>query len=1023
MKKLIQKTFIFLLCGSLLALPRPVTALAPASGVSFSGRIHPKLSELARMEFSSSFWRGKTLTAIGIHLVKEGEIEKALITLEKAEGVLAVIEGDAEQAEVNADLATGYALLGLQHRAESFINAALYNVLSMDHWTWDKRSEAIATLVANLAKEKKFELALKVIRRIDKDLEGIHDPVSRAKGNSGLAREMILNGQVKEGKKLFRSEVARVKNLKASESSSKAFVEIIANMGEAGLIEQAVFVSGFIPEDHRNLRYKAVLNLIPHVNSLEEASSLGSQIPPYELFWQAKLSLQLARLYLKLKEPARAELELEKVPGITKRLEQHHGYWGEFNRLELLAESAEIYAGLGLTEKGKKAIQQAEILASALGTMSPLQGKAKAEVLAAILKTGDLETPIIEVHNLYNSGIKSDLIMKMMPELLNQNRQRLAFSLISGIGEPYHRSKGFYKWVEQLIEKKSFRQFSGEELSALFMWWDFNFGKDEQFSEFARQFNSNNPTRSAAILAARTRAERIEFMSGGHARTNFAAFAKALVSQNSELDLNPAPLPYPTTRTVPEEVIPTLTTVDLKSKGYRYHSVLGRTVIYFHPKKKTFLALKIRRQDEKLSWLWRESVMMDYFYRHKYFFGLKGVYPKAFPISKKRVVRVKALPTAVLRDLEEQKTKSGEPIELHRDKKKEDAYTVMAYEVESEEYFKYLSDPDLTEEKFQESLSLNLHDLFILAQHGFIHTSLIELFHNIEEGAREDGGKYLWMVELVRPDGPNFGAGRLHGWAKAVRYPNFRLSGIADFAEIEHVDELVKGGNVFSKHMDNNLLRFPVELRKKFTQMSFMGDIFLSAVLTLAKRERQLNRWNWQNEASLEPVALQLKNLFLQAYEFYLSGYPAEEGNIMRLAETVDWQRMARQMAFFMASDNPYAPYLIMGAGNARKGVPESIYGEGVETDYIMDYSFVNNWQNHKGIWGFFSEDGTPDLGPFNGPLPLTELVRALYLFSSFMVQDHSRPRQLKEELEWEVAGFKKMLLKLEQDVSFQTAI
>jgi len=67
------------------------------------------------------------------------------------------------------------------------------------------------------------------------------------------------------------------------------------------------------------------------------------------------------------------------------------------------------------------------------------------------------------------------------------------------------------------------------------------------------------------------------------------------------------------------------------------------------------------------------------------------------------------------------------------------------------------------------------HDLGRLAGEGLIHRSLIPLFHNRE---RASGGNcnYRWNRKL---------AGRLDNWMESCRFPNLRLSGIADLEHME----------------------------------------------------------------------------------------------------------------------------------------------------------------------------------------------------------------------------------------------
>jgi hypothetical protein len=90
-------------------------------------------------------------------------------------------------------------------------------------------------------------------------------------------------------------------------------------------------------------------------------------------------------------------------------------------------------------------------------------------------------------------------------------------------------------------------------------------------------------------------------------------------------------------------------------------------------------------------------------------------------------------------------------------------------------YFRYLSDPLLSEDEMRGGLMSCAHDLARLAGNGMIHRSLIPLFHN-RERAFSQGGGYRWNRKL---------AGCLDNWMDSCRFPNLRLSGIADLEHME----------------------------------------------------------------------------------------------------------------------------------------------------------------------------------------------------------------------------------------------
>lgn len=111
------------------------------------------------------------------------------------------------------------------------------------------------------------------------------------------------------------------------------------------------------------------------------------------------------------------------------------------------------------------------------------------------------------------------------------------------------------------------------------------------------------------------------------------------------------------------------------------------------------------------------------------------------------------------------------------------------------DYFRYLSDPLLSEDDMRCGLMSCAEDLGRLAGDGLIHNSLIPLFHNQE---RASGGNcsYRWNRKL---------AGRLDNWMDSCRFPNLRLSGIADLEHMEmhsqvssHALQVYAGKHLFS---------------------------------------------------------------------------------------------------------------------------------------------------------------------------------------------------------------------------------
>ncbi|RLC74624.1 MAG: hypothetical protein DRI61_16305, partial [Chloroflexi bacterium] len=89
--------------------------------------------------------------------------------------------------------------------------------------------------------------------------------------------------------------------------------------------------------------------------------------------------------------------------------------------------------------------------------------------------------------------------------------------------------------------------------------------------------------------------------------------------------------------------------------------------------------------------------------------------------------------------------------------------------------------------------------------------------------------------------------------------------------------------------------------------------------------------------------------------------------------------RLAQQMAFFMAKGDRYVDYLL------KRDIPEEIYNSKTKLEYSEDFRTSRGWIENEEKRGWYFDGENPDLGPVNGPFPLQELIKALYIFSGFM--------------------------------------
>ena len=426
--------------------------------------------------------------------------------------------------------------------------------------------------------------------------------------------------------------------------------------------------------------------------------------------------------------------------------------------------------------------------------------------------------------------------------------------------------------------------------------------------------------------------------------------------------------------------------VDVKNvekllKGAVLYRTMGRTLVY--KKGKKYIALKFLKntkvtmpnggiQDitEYPAKLAYENEFFDYLNElKKNGVPLKGNYPKGMRLEDKRVVRVKSagLSKEIKRELRKFKTKTNRSDTKNTVDNTDGFYTVMAYTSTKADYFTYLHEVD-DEKVAKKASSMNMHDLFTLLRYGIIHPDIIELFHNLVQFGRADRGKYLLLVDIIRPMGTRNGSGRLHAWERTVDYPNMRLSGPADFAEMVHIDELVGLDHPHSLYMANSLERFPKEDIKKFILAHFMSSYMLAWILTEGRRRKVMDIKQFKSD-DLGGLDTMVKSVLAAAYKAYAGTSGTD------LSSLIDWKKAARQMKVFMTE--LYVKML------REENVPESLFDKGTIFDYAHNLEGSRGWDEKHG----WRVDGkNDDIGPVNGALPLQEMVKACYLYSMTMI-------------------------------------
>jgi len=453
------------------------------------------------------------------------------------------------------------------------------------------------------------------------------------------------------------------------------------------------------------------------------------------------------------------------------------------------------------------------------------------------------------------------------------------------------------------------------------------------------------------VVARSTRLSTIEFEDGGNSPNTFADFAFLTLVLSP---VAPAePLPHIRKADKPGNAIKGNAGLDeiLRQLGLAqgdFKQAHGRTLVY-EGKEGAHYGIKLQKQGESRHELENEAAFLKYLRSN---FNIPGL-PEFIDL------RGVVIPGHVLNKFK-QYSSEEEGFRVFNK-------TGALFYRTTKDYFTFLSDPSLSDPQFEAASRAGLGALFTLARHHLIHTSLIELYHNLIQRGRDDRGRYLWMANIVRPMEARSGTGRLHAWQTMVKHPNLRLSGMADLAHLHTLDSLMDEENDVSVHL-SNLLHFG-RAATNFYLASYLGDYLLSWSLITGSRYLQRGGLNPANVTRLAEV---MQWNFSYAFSVY-SGVPRESAHAF-LGAVVNWNMMARQMAYFMTD-----AYI---EGLKTQMIPKGIFDSETNIHYADRVEGSRGWTD-KG-WAFDGKNA--DLGPVNGPFPIQELIKALYLSTSFMV-------------------------------------
>lgn len=312
-------------------------------------------------------------------------------------------------------------------------------------------------------------------------------------------------------------------------------------------------------------------------------------------------------------------------------------------------------------------------------------------------------------------------------------------------------------------------------------------------------------------------------------------------------------------------------------------------------------------------------------------------------------------------------------------KKLRDRYLVYHYRA-SPDYFDYLHDCTLSNDTFREGRYRLLHDTIVQVKRR-IHPFLADLYHN-ESQQRE----YLPLRDLYLNSSTTGGAGRLDHWIQSILYPNARASGIADVADVHLFRQFVMDNQ--PRHFRNPrvfsdispILFYKIESTERFVkpivlfQTNALSSLMLVDMLILAYRNHQLHQTDWRNEAHLESFAEELVWGFAMILQIYTQK-EFEECRQFVLHAGVDWKRAARQLFFWIEphGESGYIDWM------TRNQVPQGLYDE--KTEVRVSSVDCRNFSPEK---GFSANRIDNDIGPFNGPLCLTEMEKAWWIVTTF---------------------------------------
>ncbi len=392
------------------------------------------------------------------------------------------------------------------------------------------------------------------------------------------------------------------------------------------------------------------------------------------------------------------------------------------------------------------------------------------------------------------------------------------------------------------------------------------------------------------------------------------------------------------------------------TKNYAHKKWIGRTLIFYNERDGEHLAIKWQKIDESTESLQREKAVLTFLRKHKGSLSLRSELPEPIDIYFLEESIDPSFYTSPFPDCKTQSEKECVGAGLY------------VYKCKDFEYFKYIDNPSLSAEKYDQARSVCLHDLMTLAYHGIIMTAIIPLFHTLIK-LRSDQGRHIPFITLFTEH--RLPSGKLVKPIEGCKKGNLRLSGIADFAEFYHFTELLESGNPIGKIFQELAGNRQRPGFQQALYANFLAEIFQADQLILAKRMIEKNGASWSDSHKVAEYANEIQKGYITLFfsDPEISRTDAE--NFVATGSGINWEMYAKQKLFWMKNnDDGYVPYVEKGV------IPPDIYGKDCEVKIAKPEEF-ENWT--KGI-GFSGDRKHSDLGPINGIYPVTEAVRARYL-------------------------------------------